>query len=252
MTKLQFVFMCVAFLALSARAADRVPRIDLDNGVALTGNGRTLTTNPAALPDFQGRLVDLAVYQWTDYGLFGQLSSNLAENIAVGVGFDHYGTQTQIVPGIGATTGKLSFGISTTIVPGSYGFEDFIIGMRWDKNEDLSFAVVSYDVPTLKSFVVGVGVARSQKVKGDLDMALQFAGSNYDLMAAEARLAVSYVPSRTVWMMARLRLPVVPQIFFDRRNIELGLHVWLTNKIALYALYQSPLSDIVLGLKLKI
>lgn len=247
------ILLALCLGAAVANAADRVPKIDLDNGVAITGNGRAAFTNPAALTDFHGTLVDVAGYNNAGgIGVLGHLSSNLVENIAIGVGMDHTEFQTTVVPGIGASTGKLSFGVSTTIVPGSYGLEDFIVGFRWDKSEDFSFGIVAYDVPHLKTFAAGLGIARSQKWMGDVDVVMNFQGSNYDLASAEARIALSYKPASKVWMMARLYLPVVPDIHFDTRNIELGLHVWMTSKTAVYVLAQTPRSDIAVGVKLKI
>lgn len=237
--------------SLAIAGPSDVPKIDLDNGVALTGNGRSLYTNPAAAADFRGTLADVGFYNSGDLGLVGQLTSNVAENIGVGVGMMHYAGTTAVTPGLGFATGKFHFGASTTFVPGTSGITDFTVGLRWDKTEDLSLGLVAYDVPHFKLLSAGIGVFRSRKIMAEIDANLSF-DSGYNLNYGEARFALSYKPAYSVWMMARLTLPVAPQIVFDKRNIELGLHVWLTHYTALYVLFQNPLSEVFVGLKLRI
>lgn len=233
-------------------ASDSVPKVDLDQGVAITGNGRAVFTNPAALPDFRGRLLDVGVYNSWDFGLVGQFSSSLAENIGLGVGLQRFNSENIFTPGLGFSLSKWSFGASSAISPGNYAFQQFTVGARWSKGDDFSVGIVVYDVPQVRNVAFGIGIGRTQKFMGELDAFMTFSNSSFDLASAAARLALSYLPSRSVWLSARLVVPVAPTMVFDRRNIELGLHVWLGSKIALYALYQAVEADVLAGIKIKI
>jgi hypothetical protein len=181
---------------------------------------------------------------------------NLEDRIAFGVGMNRVNNQVTVTPGMGFRISKVSLGVNAPFLVGGPGINSFGVGLRWWQTKNASLGIVCYDVPFAKSWTVGFGFGRQETVMAEIDFLVTL-GNNYSLSAATGLLSVTFIPKRSVWLTGRWYLPVAPQIWINGSNIEVGLHIWLFDRMAIYGMYHTKVlggavSQALAGVKLKL
>lgn len=217
----------------------------------MPSDGMAVFENPATLPKFQDFLFDVSLYSGSrDIDAVGSFSGDINKRFGWAVGFERHGDQYIATPGIGFELQGAYFGLSSPIGAGSV-LDLFRVGVQLGDAKGPSFGFVIRDVPRFRAYTVGVGWGEQGKIRGELNLELDFS-SALDIQSAVGMAGIALSPNTDFTFILRYRFRVVPSYRFSLSDFELGGHYWFSSHTAVYLLYQSPLADIVGGLKVRL